>query len=128
MSDSTPDDGVGELVRTLRSRRDGGRPFWDEVRRVMDEQVPDRPTRSRPPAQRGVVYYVRFADRVKIGTTTNLAMRMQSVPHDEVLATEPGGRSIESQRHRQFAHLRMTGEWFSMGPDLMAHIGRIATR
>lgn len=70
-----------------------------------------------------VVYYLRFSDRIKIGTTRNLKARLVGIPHDEVLATEPGDRTLEQERHRQFAHLRLTrrGEWFRAGPDLIDH-------
>lgn len=59
-----------------------------------------------------VVYYIRFGDRVKIGTTTHLRNRLSAIPHDEVMAVEAGGRGVEQARHRQFAKLRITGEWF----------------
>lgn len=50
-----------------------------------------------------VVYYLRFGDRIKIGTTTNLRTRLISVPCDEVLAVEPGSYALERERHEQFA-------------------------
>ena len=78
--------------------------------------------RNRNREVNGVVYYVRFGDRIKIGTSTDLAQRLIGIPHDEVLATEPGGPKVERSRHEQFAHLRITGEWFSAAPDLMKHI------
>lgn len=75
-------------------------------------------------APAGIVYYLRFGDRIKIGTTTNLRNRLQSLPHDEVLVTEPGDRDLEQMRHAQFGHARVSkrGEWFHMHPDLMSHI------
>lgn len=75
-----------------------------------------------------VVYYLRFGDRVKIGTTTNLAKRRQAVPHDELLATEPGGRQTEHARHLQFADQRITGEWFTYVDPLRGHITELANR
>lgn len=88
---------------------------------------PEGPKRRRPHAvpvqpHPPIVYYLRFADRIKIGTTKNLGSRLKVIPHDEVLATEPGDHELEHQRHEQFAHLRITGEWFESGPDLLAHI------
>ena len=60
-----------------------------------------------------VVYYIRFGDRIKIGTTGNLTGRLMTLPHDELLATEPGGIELEKQRHRQFAADLVAGrEWF----------------
>lgn len=72
-----------------------------------------------------LVYYLRFDRRVKIGTTTNLPSRLIDIPHDEVLAVEPGGRVIEQSRHKQFAHLRAIGEWFRMEEPLIGHIKEI---
>ena len=59
-----------------------------------------------------VVYYMRVGNRVKIGYTRNLLARIEALCPEEVLATEPGGRRIEAQRHRQFAGLRTEREWF----------------
>jgi hypothetical protein len=78
------------------------------------------------------VYYIRFGDRVKIGTTKNLSKRLKAIPHDEVMATEPGGLYVEQQRHKQFAHLQIsTGshrEWFTLTPELLAHINAVSAR
>ncbi|WP_396921658.1 hypothetical protein [Mycolicibacterium sp.] len=69
-----------------------------------------------------IVYYLKFGDRVKIGTSTNLRKRLLDIPHDEVLAVEPGGSAMERCRHLQFANSRVNGEWFSSTDDLMQHI------
>lgn len=78
------------------------------------------------------VYYIRFGDRVKIGTTKNLTKRLKAVPHDEVMATEPGGLYVEQRRHGQFEHLRIrTGthrEWFTLTPELAEHIAAVRAR
>lgn len=73
-----------------------------------------------------VVYYIRFAGRVKIGTTTCLASRLRALPVDELLATEPGGVAVERCRHRQFADVRVVGEWFTFSAALREHIDRLA--
>lgn len=74
------------------------------------------------PAAGQVVYYMRFGDRVKIGYSGNLAKRLQAVPNDELLATEPGTTATEFARHEQFAELRITGEWFQYAEPLTDHI------
>ncbi len=71
-----------------------------------------------------VVYYVRFGDRVKIGTTADLVTRLQGIPHDEVLAVEPGGVELERGRHNEFAEHHIRGEWFHAHPHLLAHAMR----
>lgn len=68
-----------------------------------------------------VVYYLRRADLVKIGTTVNLRRRLAEIDHDELLAAEAGGVELERQRHEQFSHLRRRGEWFEAADDLLAH-------
>ena len=73
-----------------------------------------------------VVYYVALTGgRIKIGTTMNLAQRMKAfrVRDEDVLAIEQGGRLVELERHRQFAHLRIgRTEEFRRAPDLEDHI------
>lgn len=86
-----------------------------EAQRVPPEQ-----------ARQPVVYYLRFGDRIKIGTTIGLPARLDDVPHDMLLATEPGGREIERQRHDQLAALRITREWFRPDTPLLHHIAQIA--
>lgn len=67
-----------------------------------------------------VVYYVLIGDVMKIGTSTNLRARMLTYPpHRRLLATEPGGRDVEAQRHREYSHLLTAGrEWFRFEQDL----------
>lgn len=84
-----------------------------EARPVSVKQVP-------PPGQ--VVYYIKFCCRVKIGTTAMLEARLAELPHDALLATEPGDRTLEQKRHKQFADSRITGEWFTYTPALEAHV------
>ena len=56
-----------------------------------------RRARRRPRAGRvEVVYYVRYRDQVKIGTSSNPRLRLASIPHDEVLAFERGGRAARA--------------------------------
>lgn len=73
-----------------------------------------------------VVYYLQMpGDLIKIGTTRNLRQRLNSltVRDHDVLAVEPGGPEVESERHRQFAHLRWRDtERFRDDPALRSHI------
>ncbi|MFZ4150502.1 GIY-YIG nuclease family protein [Streptomyces pseudogriseolus] len=68
------------------------------------------------------VYYVRCGHLVKIGTTIDLASRFSAIRPNEVLALEPGGLILESERHREFARLRASGEYFHPGPALQGFI------
>lgn len=72
-----------------------------------------------------IVYYLQFGERIKIGTTSNLQKRLKVVPHDRVLAVEPGGHALEHMRHIEFKSARVTGEWFTCSPELMAHVRNV---
>lgn len=73
-----------------------------------------------------VVYYIKFRDRVKIGTTANLKARVQGIQTVELLyGFERGNRDLERQRHEQFAIYRDVGEWFDDNPRIRAHINEV---
>lgn len=74
-----------------------------------------------------VVYYMRIGNRVKIGWSTNLPSRLASINPEELMATEPGDRRLESLRHREFGPLRTHGEWFRLEGRLVEHIDRLRT-
>lgn len=86
------------------------------------------------------VYYMRNNGYCKIGHSINPERRLMcirgndgtlypddvSLPFTSIVAIESGGYSREQELHRQFAHLRHTGEWFTETPELTAHIERLA--
>jgi len=59
-----------------------------------------------------VVYFVRVGDNVKIGTTTNLKGRMQSLylSLEDVVLVVPGGKDVEAAYHERFTECRIHGE------------------
>lgn len=80
-----------------------------------------------PPPRVDVVYYIRFDDRIKIGTTANPRQRLQRLWHEGVLAFERGDRLVERRRHEQFASDRLgRSEWFSPSAALEHHIAELA--
>ena len=85
-------------------------------------RVSDKRSLNRKHSIAGKVYFIRFGDRIKIGFTTDLQQRTKHVPTDELLASMPGSYRTEHSLHSKFAHLRINGEWFSMGTDLMEYI------
>ncbi len=87
--------------------------------------VGDVPDADLPAPRVDVVYYLRWADRIKIGTTHRPRQRLAAIRHEELLAFEPGGRPREQERHREFADLREGGEWFTAAPRLLEHIVRL---
>lgn len=81
-------------------------------------------------SREGHVYYVRRGDVIKIGHTVDLFRRMTTLRPDEVLAVEPGTREDETERHRQFAHLKLrqgkgSSEYFRDAPELREHIAAV---
>lgn len=75
-----------------------------------------------------VVYYLRYRDRVKIGTSAGPRRRLASIRHEELLAFECGGRTLERERHRQFAEIREGGEWFTFTAELREHTATLRGR
>lgn len=74
-----------------------------------------------------VVYYIQFAQQIKIGTSASPRQRIANLPHDAVLAFERGDRRRERQRHDQFAGYRIAGtEWFRVHAALRQHVGLLA--
>lgn len=85
----------------------------------------DSPDPDLPFPRIDVVYYLRYERRVKIGTSRQPRRRLASIRHDELLAFERGDRVREQQRHREFASAREGGEWFTLTPEIRAHIVRL---
>lgn len=80
-----------------------------------------------PAYPESIVYYIRRAHLIKIGTTRRPRPRFWELLPDEILAWEPGDRFTESSRHRQFACCRIRGsELFHQTDELLDHIS--ATR
>jgi hypothetical protein len=74
-----------------------------------------------------VVYYLRYDDRIKIGTSANPRQRLAALPYQQLLAFERGDRGVEQRRHAQFAALRFPGsEWFRVDDALLAHVAELA--
>ena len=87
----------------------------------------EHPDGELAPPRVDVVYYLRYGDRVKIGTTVNPRQRFAAIWHDEVLAFERGNRRREQERHRQFAVDRAgTSEWFRLTPVILRHVDALA--
>ena len=78
------------------------------VKDLIDAHEPQAPA-GRPGRQLAptVVYYIRFGDRIKIGTSADIWTRVKQVPCDRLLATEPGGFDVERERHVQFKKFRL---------------------
>jgi hypothetical protein len=77
------------------------------------------------------VYYARSGDEVKIGKSRNPWARINEMrtarPDIEIVATEPGDESLETQRHHEFTASRIDAsrEWFRWTPEIAAHVEAI---
>lgn len=86
------------------------------------EQVAPRFERVVP-RRRQTLYFIGSRDGpVKIGVTTNVPQRLESLQTGshlklEVLATTEGDTWLEREYHRFFAHCRLYGEWFDRARD-----------
>ena len=72
-----------------------------------------------------MVYFVRHiaTGHIKIGYTGDMPARMQDLRRTygpiDVLATADGMLAEEQAWHRRFLGLRLFGEWFAPGPELL---------
>lgn len=90
---------------------------------VCEWRVGDIPDGEIVAPRVDVVYYLRFEDRIKIGTSVNPRQRFAGIRHDELLAFERGNRQTEQRRHAQFAAHRLDrSEWFAAHDEILAHI------
>lgn len=114
-------------VRSIREIvEEGSRQRYDPVK--IDAQ---KVRRAGAYADQSVVYYARIHDHVKIGFSTNMSQRLIALRVDPaaVLATEPGGRELESQRHKMFAEERRgKREDFNPSRRLLEHIKAVRNR
>lgn len=76
----------------------------------------------------GNVYIVQHGNRVKIGFSKQVKIRLKEIPHDTVLAIVPGDRRLEFAFHRKFQSIRTTGEWFEAHPELIAFAENLAKK
>lgn len=111
----------------------------DEVQRrldVIDKQEEINAARREAGSR---VYFLRCGGFIKIGFTTNLSSRIDTITKSggvrmpdglpywtaEVVTATPGDMQDEKALHKRFAHLRHTGEWFIEAPELTEYIERL---
>lgn len=95
-------------------------------RTIIDKRFP--PAIQWPSAPG--VYFVRMGDRIKIGRAANVNTRLRGLQTGsptrlELLAVASGGEDVEVTYHQTFGHLRVLGEWFCPGDEIMAEIDRL---
>lgn len=77
----------------------------------------------------GCIYFVQGenSQRIKIGFSKDPVKRIAALATGcpepiKVLGAIDGSQAGERALHLKFAHLRVVGEWFRNGPDLVTHI------
>lgn len=104
---------VYEVVQARRQR----------IRVVIDgTPKPPPPAPARPREE--MIYYVEYADEIKIGWTTDLERRLKSFkPGGKLLAAHSGTRGEEARLHKRFKAYGTHGkEWYAKMPSLLHHI------
>lgn len=76
-----------------------------------------------------MIYFIQRPDNklIKIGTTIRLSERLKALCAEAgddlvVLAVADGSFDQERALHQRFGHLRVFGEWFEPGSDLLGFI------
>ncbi|GGF35750.1 GIY-YIG nuclease family protein [Subtercola lobariae] len=93
---------------------------------VCEWKLGDAPDGELTAPRVDVVYYVRSANTIKIGTSANPRGRLAQLHFDELLAFERGDRLLERRRHKQFASHRIAGsEWFTANEALEQHVSAL---
>lgn len=88
-------------------------------------------TKNEPRPVSDVYFLQRPDGAVKIGRSINVEKRRNTLQKSAgmtltILATLPGaGHKTETEYHQRFKHLRMEGEWFSPGQELMDAIAAL---
>ncbi len=79
------------------------------------------------------VYFLRndANGAIKIGMSRRPVTRIGSIKTAStdpitVLGVIEGDRQVEAALHREFAHLKLKGEWFRGAPELLSHIAKIS--
>lgn len=120
-----------QMQRSIESSNRLARRQEDELLRLKREALAEEDRIRRALMGEGhtaVVYYIRFRDAVKIGTSTDVANRLLAHPWEELVAIEPGGQTVERRRHRDLRAARIDGEWFELTGkvrDYIADINRV---
>jgi hypothetical protein len=121
--------------RNIRAAEDRG------LRNAMSKYIDSKVVEAQDRRDAALVYFVKAGRRIKIGQSLDPELRVKSIRSGSVqmpkgldpsnaklLATEPGGQRREQELHRQFAHLRVAGEWFNNGPELKIYISELTAR
>ena len=111
----------------------------DEQQRLEGIHEKQSAAQSERRTRASRVYFMRCAEFIKIGYTTNVHMRLDTIRKSGgvlmpeglpywttvIAAVIPAGMDHEKELHAKFSHLRHTGEWFTEAPELTEYIERM---
>jgi len=129
---------TAENLRLLHGARDAIRAWVDSTRTanlqmmkawragLLDELWNE--LRAEYPTQY-LTYFVRARGMgdIKIGKSNQVAVRVRTLwtaaaRGVDLVACYPADVTHETELHREFEHLRLCGEWFRPGAELMTHL------
>jgi hypothetical protein len=84
--------------------------------------------RRKPDETPGSVYVIQHGNRVKIGFSKNVKVRLTNLPYERIIAIIPGDRRLEHAMLTKFKSIRTSGEWFEAHPDLIAFAESLARK
>ncbi len=121
-----PTDGLSSRVSHCSSNEVRDKDFRQQHRGeynlALSLDLEDRPLFS------GMIYFIRSGkDTIKIGYTADLKKRFKSLQAAsaetlKIVGKIYGTQANEKELHKQFAHLRLHGEWFRLNSELLAYI------
>lgn len=115
-------DSLAEMAAAEGNRRE-----WVNERITKDKAKMEAKHAGTDRTEPGTIYYLQLHGHVKIGYTTNLAVRIASYPPMATLvATHPGTQRLETDMHTKFRQYLSHGrEWFYRVPELESHIDTV---
>lgn len=107
------------------------RALWGQSSHLTDPDRDDQPRHVYRADKPASVYFIRWEDLVRIGTTIGspraVTATMRAPEGSELVAVIPyAGEQRERQIHEMFAASRLNGKWFRCTPELDALIGAFA--
>jgi hypothetical protein len=99
----------------------------DQIVQIIDMILTQEEDENPRPEAPGWVYFVDGGEHIKIGYTRSIEHRLKRMGTDlptgpKVLLMQPGTFKTEKILHRHFSALRVQGEWFRKGPELLEYI------
>lgn len=78
------------------------------------------------------VYFADAGGQIKIGWSKRVSARLAQLQTGsaipiKLIGTMPGGLTVERRVHERFAHLRLSGEWFTAAPELLAYVAEVTS-